>query len=338
MRIVLMLLTAFSFLIASETVTSYRSSGFDFLNHSYSARSIGLGGIHSLIDGDRNAALSNPSAMGKLKGMHVTGFYQPYLMSTSIGALGYIFSLPSEVNMAIDLRYKNSGEIIGYDELGSKSGRTFNPYALAFTTSAAYSFDKSFTASGAVKIAYDYLSGSYTENGIDYRKVTAASLLFDAGMLYTRKNYALSSGVRNIGIMLNDYADYLDTDLPSSIYTGVSASLRSEVTTRWLLESEYYFIGYLKFKTGLEVPLPREYVTLRAGTSFTLEDMKNLFDSFSGEKAKKSKYSKQEMQLFSFGGTLRLPVKENEVAIDLAATINTDKVYPLIAASIGYGF
>lgn len=337
MRIYLILLLACSLTVAA-TVTSRNSSAFDFLNHSYSARSIGLGGVHSLLAGDENALLSNTSSIGRLNGMHVTAFYQPYLMSTTIGGLGYAFSLPSDVVMAIDVRYKNSGEIIGYDEFGNKSGRNFNPYALAFATSAAYTFDDVLTTSGGIKIAYDYLSGSYEENGINYRIVSASSILFDAGILYSKKHYALSSGLRNVGFMLSDYSDNSDSPLPSSAYTGISASLKSEVTTNWYLESEYYFIGYLKFRAALEVPLPRNYVTLRAGTSFTIDDIKNMFDNFSGDKADNSSYSKQDIQLFSFGGSLNLPVKENTVTFDVAATINTDKVYPLIAASLGYGF
>lgn len=337
MRIYLILLLTCS-LVVANTVTSRKSSAFDFLNHSYSAKSIGLGGVHSLIADDENMLLANPSTIGTLNGMHVTAFYQPYLMSTSIGGLGYAFTLSSDVVMAIDVRYKNSGEIIGYDELGNKTGRTFNPYALAFATSAAYTFDGVLTTSGGIKIAYDYLSGNYQENGVDYRIVSAASLLFDAGILYRRKHYALSSGLRNVGVMLRDYSDDSDSPLPSSVYTGISASLKSEITTNWYLESEYYLIGYLKFKAALEVPLPRDYVTLRAGTSFTLEDIQNMFDTFSGDKQASSVYSKQDIQLFSFGGTLKLPVKENEVSFDLAATINTDKVYPLIAASLGYDF
>lgn len=337
MRIYLILLLACSFVFA-DTVTSRKSSAFDFLNHSFSARSVGLGGVHSLISGDENMLLSNASSIGKLDGMHVTAFYQPYLMSTSIGGLGYAFALPSDVVMSIDVRYKNSGEIIGFDELGNQSGQTFNPYALAFTTSAAYTFDGVLTTSGGVKFAYDYLSGTYKENGVNYKVVSATSVLFDAGILYSRKHYSLSSGLRNIGFMLSDYSENSDSPLPSSAFTGVTASLKSEVTTNWYLESEYYFIGYLKFRAALEVPLPRNYVTLRAGTSFTIDDVKNMFDSFSGDKPANSAYSKQDIQLFSFGGTLNVPVKENDISFDIAATINTDKVYPLIAASLGYGF
>lgn len=338
MRIISMLFLTVSILFGDTVVATYKSSAFDFLNHTFSAKSIGLGGVHSLSGKDRNSFLSNPTAMGELNGMHVTAFYQPYLMSTSVGALGYAFTLPSDVVMGIDVKYKNSGEIIGYDEFGDKSGRTFNPYALAFTTSAAYCFDDVFIASGAVKIAYDYLSGSYSQDGIDYKVTSATSLLFDAGMLYKKKFYALSSGVRNIGPMLKDYSESYNSDLPSSAYAGMSASLKSEITTNWYLESEYYFIGYLKFRAALEVPLPKDYVTLRAGTSFTVEDIKNVFETVSGDKPKNSEYSKQDLQLFSFGGSLKLPVQENDIYLDVAATINTDKVYPLIAASLGYGF
>lgn len=338
MRTVLIIFICTALLWANDNVASYRSSGFEFLNHTYGAKSIGLGGVHSLLSKDRNNLINNATSIATLRGMHVTGFYQPYLMSTSVGGIGYAFSLPSNVVMSIDLRYKNSGEIIAYNELGEKTGGSFNPYALAFATSAAYNFDGVLSVSGSMKIAYDYLSGTYVDNGISYKVVSAGALLFDAGMLYDKKKYAFSSGIRNVGPILNDYSETTNSVTPASFYTGAKASLKSEVTTNWYLESEYYFVGFLKFKAALEVPLPKEYVTLRAGTSFTIEDVKNIFETVSGDKPKNSDYSKQDIQLFSFGGTLRIPIQGKEATVDAAATINTDKVYPLIAVSLGYGF
>ncbi|MGM0443262.1 MAG: hypothetical protein ACQEQV_03660 [Fibrobacterota bacterium] len=324
---------------AEQGVTRGRAAAFEsLLLSSSSAYSRSLSGIHSLSYGSPSGFALNPVNAAFLSKRTAFLSYEQYMISMNAGAFGTAFPVAPDVTAGVVLSYLNVGDINGYDETGGSTGVTYNPFSMNVSFLGASRWGERFFFGGAGKIALDYLAGSYSWDGGERGRTAAAGLLFDGGFVYRPvKTVGMTGGMRNVGVMLHDYSPAEKSPLPASFYSGISAQVQNELVSRWFLEGEYYMVGDLIFRLGLEVEFPR-YLSLRGASRFDEADIRELFGAISASESVPADYSKSTTDLFSLGGGLEIPAGNSRLFMDLAVTINTDAVYPLGNVTMGVLF
>ncbi|ERP38986.1 hypothetical protein [Chitinivibrio alkaliphilus] len=313
------------------------SSGAMFeylLSPGYSARSRSLGGVHSLLLTDDPSALFHaPALLPSSKQQQGAITYEPYLLSMDRYALGYTQPISDSLVVGGVIRSVSRGSINAYDEFGTPLDISIAPFGISLSAVSGYAFSEDFFLGSAIHLAHDHLAPSS-----DYvsSTVSATALLFDAGLLYRISGAAhLSSGVRHIGFILDDHGEQGSSSLPASLYAGISGAIRNELLSVWYLEGEYYTVGDLHIKTAVELVFP-QYLTVRSGMRFTPQDVENLFETISGDRPVRAKYSKKTVDLFSLGAGLAFPINTALITVDMAVTFHTDALDPTTTVTLGF--
>ncbi|MEZ4936397.1 MAG: type IX secretion system protein PorQ [Crocinitomicaceae bacterium] len=186
---------------------------YQFLNHEYSARQVGLGSdVIFIRDNDLNMGISNPANLNSEMSGHII-FNQGFLPSgVAYGQAGYGHEFDSIGVFSFNFRYLSYGEFTRTDESGVKQG-TFN--AADFIISAGYgrTLNKYFSVGANFNLltsSYD----TYTSFGI--------SVDLAGTFRHEKSNITLSLMVKNLGFQLKSFTQKNQEALPANVMLGLS--------------------------------------------------------------------------------------------------------------------
>ena len=207
--ILLLVVLVFSNLLAQSDGTTV----YNFLNSTYSVRSIGLEGNLGLYGGEVSVQLDNPAALAELDTTQISASYNNQILDFFSGYLGYLFPKTSFGTFAAGLVYFDYGEFDETDELGRLSGSTFNAYEMAFFVSYAKYLDYNISLGSNLKLINSSLANRSSHGvAFDLAFNWKPDFLNDGRILLIAKN---------IGTQLSSYYDTKEI-IPYSIQVGIS--------------------------------------------------------------------------------------------------------------------
>ena len=223
---------------------------FDFLNLNTNPRSIALGGyIPSVIDGDINIGIYNPSLINPLMINNIVFNYTPYYADIIYGNVGYGFNF-SNINFLSSLKFINYGELLETNEFGQEIGY-FNAGEYVFSL-------------GVGKLILD----SLLRVGVNYKMaysslydVSSLSVLFDFAATYRvpYNDILFSLIIKNLGYQLIPYYAGNRESLPFEILLGFSNKLK-HVPLRWHLTFQHLEQPDLNFNnSNSQIPLNNNF-------------------------------------------------------------------------------
>ena len=223
---------------------------FDFLNIPGDARTAALGGANvSLADGDVNSIAQNPALLDSAMHNHLSLSYLNYLGGVNFSNLSYARTLEKYGHWGVNLKYINYGSITSYDPSGFELG-TFNSNEFVLAISHGRETGV-FSLGGSLKFALSDIAG-----------FKANALLLDIGGAFKHPEKDLTAGlvIRNLGVVLNDYDELSQSDLPFDVQLGVSFKpeympFRFSATAYHLYQSDIAFFdprGNINDQTGSE--------------------------------------------------------------------------------------
>ena len=185
---------------------------FDFLNIPGDARTAALGGANvTLANGDVNGFAQNPALLDTTLHNHLSISYLNYLGGVDFSNLSYARTLEKYGSWGVNLKYIDYGSITGYDPSGFELG-TFNSNEFVLAVSHARETGV-FSLGGSLKFALSDIAG-----------FKASALLLDIGGAFKHPEKDLTVGlvIRNLGVVLNDYDELSQSDLPFDAQLGIS--------------------------------------------------------------------------------------------------------------------
>lgn len=185
---------------------------FDFLNIPGDARTAALGGANVTMAGsDVNGFAQNPALLDSTVHNHLSLSYLNYLGDINFSNLAYARTLKKYGTWAVNLKYIDYGSIVSYDPAGVEMG-TFdsNEFVLAIAHSRETGV---FSLGGSLKFALSNIAG-----------FKANALLADIGGRFKHPEKDLNVGlvIKNLGVVLKDYDELSQSDLPFDVQLGVS--------------------------------------------------------------------------------------------------------------------
>ena len=326
-----------------HTTEIYAQSGeestlFSFVNQTYDAQAIGRGGISSVGRGDKGHYVrGNPALAAEVDKANFTLGFQPYGFDTYTGFLGGSFKLQSGVVISPLLHYITYSYEQPYDSLGNELEGTIAPFGLIAGISGAYQWNNTLFVGGTFSVAHEKLTSE-----LDYGNIKATAgtaFLFDLGMMYRIKKFTAASGVRNLGFWTgydSEYADYWK--LPTALYASMLWSFTSRIPVGFYFETEKRINSYLLFSGAFEFSFKRDILSLRFGSSISLDELKEMGNSLSDGSNSVYEYSKRDWQIFSFGFNISAPIKTRILFFDFALGFRADGIAPQLAFSGGLDF
>lgn len=185
---------------------------FDFLNLPGDARTAALGSANvSLHGNDVNAFVQNPSLLDSAMHNLFSISYLNYLGGVNFSNLAYARAFEKYGIWGINLKYIDYGSIASYDATGFETGEID---ANEFVLSLAHSRKTGvFTLGGNLKFALSNIAG-----------FKANAILLDLGGNFRHpvKDLKIGLVIKNIGIILKDYTELSQSDLPFDVQLGIS--------------------------------------------------------------------------------------------------------------------
>ncbi len=245
---------------------------FEFLNLPNSARQAALGGVN-LTSGwnDPGMLASNPALLNSDWHNQLVIDRLGYFADIAQTSVSYARNIEKAGLWAANLTYLNYGTIESYDENGFLNG-DFNASEFVFGLSHSMAFGL-FQAGSTLKIAASDL-GSYK----------ASALLFDFGgtFKHPEKDLTVGLAVKNLGVLLSDYTEDNQSELPLDVQLGVTYKpefmpFRFSLTARNLNRSDVVFfdpkantlVGVTEKEPGFSEEIFRRLVF---GTELLLSD------------------------------------------------------------------
>lgn len=187
-------------------------SGLSFLQVPVTAKLSALGGENiTAQNGDVNMFLANPALLSGGLNRHVALNYIDYLADISYSSLAYVHNGEKIGTWGFGLQYMDYGTFEGFDEGGNKAS-DFNARDYAITIGHARTIG-AFTFGSNLKFARSFL-GSYE----------ASALLLDIGGVFKHpeKEFTVGLLIQHIGVMLHDYTESSNTELPFDVQIGTT--------------------------------------------------------------------------------------------------------------------
>lgn len=209
---------------------------FEFLNLPPNARLAALGGVN-ITSGwqDPGVLASNPALLNSEWQNKLAINRLGYFADISQTSLSYARNLEKAGIWALNLTYLDYGTIQSRDENGFLNGE-FKAAEYAFGLSHSIAFGP-FHAGGTLKIAVSDLGG-----------FNASSVMMDLGgtFKHPEKDLTLGLVVKNLGILLSDYTEANNSQLPFDIQLGTTYKpefmpFRFSLTARNLTRSDVVF-------------------------------------------------------------------------------------------------
>ena len=310
-----------------------RSTLFSFLSITYDARSVGRAGISSVAHDNGEYSSGNPALSSDVSTAQFALGFQPYGMETFTGFLSGAIRLESGVVLAPSMHYITYGSFDALDSLGAPLDATLSPFSLDIAISASYRWFDLFSVGGSFAVAYEKLTPKIG-NLIDENYGVA--FLFDFGMLYDLRQVRFASGVRNLGFWSGFDSEEADQwSLPTALYFSLLWSIPSKVPVGIYFEADKQVASYLVFRGAFELSFKRDVFSLRLGSSVSLDEIAELFDSGNTEVYD---YSKRDWQIFSTGFSFNIPIQSKTLFFDMGVGFRADGIAPQFAFSGGMDF
>jgi len=322
-----------TFLLSANEISS--GVAFDFLTIDSDARHSGLGGASSLIPGPVTGISMNPSLIAAYNKNNFGVSVSPLSADITIGAISGTYRFKNDVLISPSFRYLSVGSIESLDKNKEPLLLSVEPFSIDGGISIAYKLIPTFSTGITVHYAYEYLAPKL--QGITSQS-DASALLFDGGIYFLpTRNVALSAGLKNAGVFLKHYENDV-SDLPISVYSGIRYFTKGTTQSNLLVEFEKERNFPLSIKPALELQLYKGIVTVRAGTSFSTNDVEHFFDVIKGDNSESQTYTKTESQLLALGGGLAVPLNDKSLFFDFATRFLGDGMGLHFAFSGGFSF
>jgi hypothetical protein len=188
------------------------SQSFEFLHTPNNARMAALGGVNvSLADRDLNFFLSNPALQGDTLSGWASAGYQFYLADIGMATFVYAHDFNTIGQLAFGVQHLNYGTITGYDPAGTETGE-FKSSETALVVGKSHEVSN-FRIGLNLRFVSSAIAG--------YR---ASALMADLGGVFIHPKQELVIGltVKNLGVVLSQYSDTRDAELPFDVQAGVS--------------------------------------------------------------------------------------------------------------------
>jgi len=316
-------------------------TAFEFINLPVSARAAG-GSVSLIGDKDNVMAMrSNPAMIAGMNKNAVEIGFSPVITGMDIysGVISSAIILKNGLVISPSLTYLSFGSIDAVDENGDDMQTQVSPFALSIETAMSYKFYEKLSFGARLKFMHERI----TQKTIYWNENAYSALAADLGIFSQHRIFRYSAGFRNLGFVLEKDAYMLffpsvgaslaastpdNVKVPSSAFAAVGVVVDGEAKLGWFLECEKYFYDYMFFRTGFEIPTPREILIFRTGTSFTPEDIQHAFGNLSGERKQAWEYSSGTWTLVSVGGTINARIDKNLLSIDIACQFRKDGMRP----------
>ncbi len=231
--LVVFLVTTFSFQLKAQ-LGGQRA--YEFLNLPTNARTVALGGVN--VTGgwlDPTQVGSNPAMLNDAMANQFVINRLNYF--ADIGQTNLTFIRPFEKlgNLAFGLNYLSYGTINSFDENGFLNGEfSVNEYVFSVSNSQAFG---PFSVGTTLKLAVSDLSA-----------FQSSAALLDVGGTFKHPEKELTLGfvIKNVGVLITDYTDDNNSQLPTDIQLGATFKpefmpFRFSVTARNLVRSDVVF-------------------------------------------------------------------------------------------------
>lgn len=185
---------------------------FEFVNIPSNPRLVGLGGVNvSLANEDINLAFSNPALNGDTLSGMVSFSYLDYFANVSVLSSIYQHDFGKYGSWFIGVQHINYGDIESFDATGAPVGSFSNNETLIIVGRSH-------------KVGVFTLGGSLKFMNSNISSYSANALALDIGGVFQHPQKQLSAGLtfKNVGIILNEYTETSNTELPFDIQLGMT--------------------------------------------------------------------------------------------------------------------
>ncbi len=305
---------------------------FPFLNLSYDARAVAMGGANAGIPNGVYGVLSNPASIAFEKRMQVMGGFRQIIMDIWGGPLAFLYPMSKGV-LAANLTTLTSGDFNVVSEDGKESGALARSNFISGGLSWAQLINAELSAGFTIKGVYNYL-------GADGQYYSADGFALDGGIQYRTLNDRLVYGAvfRNVGLMRSGYSGASSDryPFPYCVEMGISYVPKYIPKLRVALDVNKKRGDYLNFEPGVELS-PLDNLFLRLGYAFSLQDFeKQVIDALRG--VNDEDYQKSSANSLSLGAGMATSVDQVNLKLDVALQFHVDNTIPALLISVIAGF
>jgi hypothetical protein len=308
------------------------TKAFDFTRINFNARTIAMGGATVAMPNDAYGVGANPASIGFVTTTQAEAGYFKYNGDSWGGPLVYVRPYKNYGDFGGFVDYLSHGSLSeseAMDESGNLLGSSWHVFSLVGGLSWAKQFIPNFSTGVNVKGIYHAIEGS-AGTSTAATNVSATGIAMDIGGQYrfpTKTQVILGGSVRNVGFMVSDYSQELDSLKPEmSASIGVSVVPEKLPELRIALDLEQANDDYLNYKAGAEYQVVPGFF-LRAGYTLSQKDLENAFKSFSGSSS--DTYVKSNANTFSLGAGFVTTYNGITTNIDAAFLQSLDPCFAL---------
>lgn len=210
-RLLLLILSAFAIQLPAKAQLG-GSRAFEYLNLPSNARLAALGGVNLTSGRDDPAqAIYNPALLGSEMHNRLVVSRLSYFADIANTSVSYIRNFEHYGTWSLNVGYLNYGDIESFDQDGFLNG-SFKVHEYVFSVGNMQRFGP-FSVGANLKLASS-----------DLASFQASAVLFDLGGTFKHPEKDLTIGflVRNLGVLLSDYIDGNNSQLPLDVQLGLS--------------------------------------------------------------------------------------------------------------------
>ncbi|WP_420385197.1 type IX secretion system protein PorQ [Roseivirga sp.] len=210
-RLLLLVLSAFAIQLPAKAQLG-GSRAFEYLNLPSNARLAALGGVNLTSGWDDPAqAIYNPALLGSEMHNRLVVSRLSYFADIANTSVSYIRNFEHYGTWSLNVGYLNYGDIESFDQDGFLNG-SFKVHEYVFSVGNMQRFGP-FSVGANLKLASS-----------DLASFQASALIFDLGGTFKHPEKDLTVGflVRNLGVLLSDYIDGNNSQLPLDVQLGLS--------------------------------------------------------------------------------------------------------------------
>jgi hypothetical protein len=191
------------------------TSGFEFLNTDYNARSAAMGRAFLTMRGDVSGMFVNPAGMAYTESKQVSIAYTNYLLDVNAGYTAYAHVLPKFGILSVGLIYMNYGSFTKTDENAVETG-TFSAGDMAIAVGLANHIGKGFSYGVNLKYIYSNIE-----------QFSAHAIALDFSLLYEasfQEDLYFVVTMQNLGSNISSYGEVTEP-MPTNLGLGFSKRL-----------------------------------------------------------------------------------------------------------------
>lgn len=188
------------------------ASGYSFLNVPAAARVAALGGVNvSYRDRDLNFIFSNPALMGDTLQGAASANYQFYVADVGNSSFTYAHKFNKVGVLGFGVQHLGYGKVKSYDPTGQEIG-DYKASSTAIVVSKAHMIGN-FRMGASLKMAFANLAGF---------RSSAAMIDLGGVFIHPKKQLTVGLTLRNMGLVLSDFSESSDTELPFDVQAGMT--------------------------------------------------------------------------------------------------------------------